>query len=294
MKKYFVVADIHSYYDQMLKALQRAGFNIADPEHILIVCGDIFDRGSQSKEIYNFLRFTMPKQRLVLIKGNHEDLFLELLDKDFPEDYDFDNLTTKTFCELTGYDPDVLDKKKVEHKLGMNMYKQVHDSFKDMVKKLKKSDIVQWLKSSEWLNYYEFKNYVFVHSFIPTLVNKEYIYLKKMNLITGLDSRYAVYNPNWRNATEAEWKEARWVNPIDMYKAGCFDLSKENNKILVCGHFNVDLFHFAFEKDTVDRNFDIYFGSNLIGLDGCTALTRRVNVLVLDENGNILNKKDTE
>ena len=38
MKKYFVVADIHSFYDEFMKALNDAGFDINNEDHILISC----------------------------------------------------------------------------------------------------------------------------------------------------------------------------------------------------------------------------------------------------------------
>ena len=65
MKKYFVCSDIHSHYNELMTALNDAKFDINNPEHILIVLGDIFDRGDQSIEVYNFLR-GLPLSRRVL------------------------------------------------------------------------------------------------------------------------------------------------------------------------------------------------------------------------------------
>ena len=45
MKTYFVCSDIHGFYKEWVKSLKEAGFNKNNPEHILIVLGDIFDRG---------------------------------------------------------------------------------------------------------------------------------------------------------------------------------------------------------------------------------------------------------
>lgn len=293
MKKFFVVADIHSYFDQMQKALNLAGFDIKNPEHTLIVCGDIFDRGNQSKEIYDFLKNKMPEDRLILIRGNHEDLFLDLVNKDFPEKNDFQNQTTKTFCHLAGYDDRIMNIESVQlySRLPINQLSEyIYKSWQDIKKKVKESDVYTWLKSDKWLNYYEYKNFIFVHSFIPTLIRKEFIYLYRMNLINDDDTRYLVYNPKWRKATDIQWQQARWLNPVNAFRSGCFDIDKEDNKILVCGHYNVDYFHSTFENSQI-KNYNIYFGDNLIGIDGCTTLTHHVNVLVIDEDGNILNKE---
>ena len=48
MHKFFCISDIHSFYEPMIEALNNAGFNPENPEHILVVCGDVFDRGPNS------------------------------------------------------------------------------------------------------------------------------------------------------------------------------------------------------------------------------------------------------
>ena len=55
MKKYFVTSDIHGFYNEFIAALDRSGFNIDNPDHILIICGDIFDRGNQPLQIYTMI-----------------------------------------------------------------------------------------------------------------------------------------------------------------------------------------------------------------------------------------------
>lgn len=108
--KYFVVSDIHSFYIELKRALDKAGFNKRNKDHTLIVCGDIFDRGPDTLSVYKFLT-SIPKKRCILIKGNHELLYEELLDKSFPESHDFSNHTVDTFCQIAGYDPEILTPK---------------------------------------------------------------------------------------------------------------------------------------------------------------------------------------
>ena len=50
MKKLFVVADIHSFYEEMIKALSEQGFDREDPDHIFVSLGDLFDRGPSPLE----------------------------------------------------------------------------------------------------------------------------------------------------------------------------------------------------------------------------------------------------
>ena len=53
--KYFVSADIHGFYDEWIKALKEKGFDFNTPEHKVILCGDLFDRGRQPKQIIDFI-----------------------------------------------------------------------------------------------------------------------------------------------------------------------------------------------------------------------------------------------
>ena len=76
MKKLFVVSDVHGHCTLLKEALERAGFEKQDPNHLLICCGDYFDRGDENMEV---LRFFEGLPRKVLLRGNHEDMLLRLL-----------------------------------------------------------------------------------------------------------------------------------------------------------------------------------------------------------------------
>ena len=78
IKKYFVVTDVHGFYDEMRAALDRAGFDLTNPNHILVSLGDLLDRGRQPKECLEFV-LGIPENRRILIRGNHEDLMWEMV-----------------------------------------------------------------------------------------------------------------------------------------------------------------------------------------------------------------------
>ena len=59
MRSFFVVSDVHSFYSILLKTLDSHGFQVNNPNHILVVCGDIFDRGEESVALYNLLSKTI-------------------------------------------------------------------------------------------------------------------------------------------------------------------------------------------------------------------------------------------
>jgi len=48
MKKVFVASDIHSFYDDMIRALQEKGFEQNNEDHLLVLNGDALDRGNKS------------------------------------------------------------------------------------------------------------------------------------------------------------------------------------------------------------------------------------------------------
>lgn len=63
--RYFVLADPHSYYSIMIKALQEKGFDENDDNHKIILCGDAFDRGTQSLEMFEFIKKMQKKDKLI-------------------------------------------------------------------------------------------------------------------------------------------------------------------------------------------------------------------------------------
>lgn len=77
--RYYVTADVHGYFSELKSALAENGFFEDTEPHKLIICGDIYDRGAETLELQNFILDLMSKNEVILIRGNHEDLALELL-----------------------------------------------------------------------------------------------------------------------------------------------------------------------------------------------------------------------
>ena len=100
MKKYFVCSDIHGFYKEWMISLKKAGYDRNDENHVLIVLGDIFDRGPDPYKIYKFLT-SLPDERLILVRGNHELLLLDLVKRKIEYDYDHSNGTYQTLISLS-------------------------------------------------------------------------------------------------------------------------------------------------------------------------------------------------
>ena len=149
--KYFVVSDIHSFAKELKQALRSAGFDKRNKNHTLIVCGDVFDRGSETMKVYKFLS-SIPKKRCILIRGNHELLFNELVNKNYPESHDFHNHTVDSMCEIACRNIGDLH-------CGDASWKEITDY-------VKSSAVYKWLNSKQWVNYYELGPYIFMDHII--------------------------------------------------------------------------------------------------------------------------------
>ena len=266
----FLVSDIHSFYFPLKSSLYFAGFNKKDKTHRLIILGDLFDRGPDTLEVYKFIK-SLPKHRRVLIKGNHEQLYFELLKKDFPDDYDFSNGTVRTFCSIAKVDLDELNFNKIcksyyeknETPPLAFIRAKIHRTWQRVQAIVAEHEITKWLSSNEWHNYFELDELICVHSFIPV-------------------TRFGAMK-NWREAHNSMWEDAMWGCPWKDFKAGLFNEEAKQGKKLVCGHWHAQDFNRVFKNEP--DNWEVYLGDNLIAIDGCCATTGNILVLKVTSEG---------
>ena len=143
--KYFITSDIHSYFKVLDKELKKQGFD--KDKDTLITLGDNFDRGKESWKMYRFLS-TLPN--VILVKGNHEDLLEELINRGYPLDHDFHNGTTKTIEDVSKHYPKNRD---------LYIY--------ELISTFKNTSFYQWFKSTKWVDKVEFNNLVLTHATCP-------------------------------------------------------------------------------------------------------------------------------
>ena len=248
-KTIFAVSDIHSFFSIFLATLKKSGFDTDNPNHILVVCGDLFDRGREPLELINFL-LSLPEDRLVLLRGNHEDLLLQMLQRRSCWGKDIKNGTLQTLLDLNNL-PSSTD-------LNENHFNNAYRILRPLY--LRMRDI------------FETDHYIFVHSWIPVfrLSNKSLEYTGEIE-----------FNSNWRNAPAENWEFARWINPFDMVQKGLLP-----EKTLIFGHWNAS-YAWRLKKGTPEYGpesiNDIYYGDGYIAIDGNTTLSGKVNILVLED-----------
>ena len=124
----FVMSDIHGQYDLFLKMLDRIDLKRED---LLVIIGDICDRGKKSYEIYmKCMKMIKLGHNLKFILGNHEDMFLEDLENDYPLRYE----TEFSIYRNSKY----FNKKSMEEWYEENFFKEI----KWLVKWLKNCPLI--------------------------------------------------------------------------------------------------------------------------------------------------------
>lgn len=247
-KTYFVLSDIHSFYTIMMKSLFKNGFEIENKSHVLLLCGDAFDRGEESVEMFEFLKRMQSDGRLIYIRGNHEDLlkdcYREMLisanNKRVSDWYlnkiHFSNGTVSTIEQLC----------KPDNRFDVNVLKEKIEPVIDFI-------------DSNCVDYYEIDDKIFVHGWIPLV-------------------------KNWREAPFEEWSTARWTNGMLAWKCG----NVEDGKTIICGHWHCSwgwshLFQDRKEfpqKNRKDfkKSFEPFVQPGIMAIDACTSYSGIVNV----------------
>jgi predicted phosphodiesterase len=265
--KIFACSDLHSYFTPFKKALDEKGFEPNNPNHLLVVCGDVFDRGGESCEIYEFLNNLT---NVVMVKGNHEDLMEAVWERGYCQSHDRSNGTLRTIADMFG------DAANGELHEAIKLSEKTLQPFFDKM-----------------VNYFETKNYIFVHGWIPCDAGRQ-------SRPWYQQGRKFKYNPDWRTCSDEEFAAARWINGI---AAGFVQKEKvlEPGKTIVCGHWHCSYGHYQkavrdaiIAGDSIfdvkvdefgdDACFEPFEANGILAIDTCTAHTGKVNVVVLEDD----------
>lgn len=247
--KYFVVSDVHGFFDEFMDALLKAGYDKDSKDHCLVVLGDLLDRGRKPLACLEFVN-SIPSERKILIRGNHEDLMDEMLTRGEYLSHDIHNGTLLTvadlfksvdvpsiFCQMARYEP--------------------------------------WIKYNESLvDYAEVGDYIFVHGWVPTW--RENRFSKKCKV---LGKNY------WSLST---WKDARWTNGMEAWRDGARIPNKTivcGHWHCSWGWSNIRQERKEFPQKNSSKfaaSFEPFVDDGIIAIDSCVAYTGFINCVVLD------------
>ena len=181
---------------------------------------------------------------------NPEDLYEEkiTIDEGLPVRHHKSNGTYSTALQLTGYDP------------GMAIVRNY-----DFAEAAQNTPYYQQIIPA-MIDYYETEHYIFVHGWIPSIQERD-----------GSIS----HRSDWREATPKEWRLARWINGMDAAQ------SCTAGKTILCGHWHCSYGHSRYENKGsefgLDADFSPYYGPGVIALDACTAYSRKVNMIIIED-----------
>lgn len=275
MKKYFIFSDVHSFYDELMTALDEKGFDINNPDHYVISCGDLLDRGPKSKECLIFINDLLKKGRAICIRGNHCDLMEKVICKGYFESHDYHNKTNETVYQLTNMWP---DDEFFNSQNAINCMRE-HKLWNDYI--------------SECVDYYEVGDNVFVHGWIPTY--------RSYGMFADRSRPLSRIGEDWHNG---DWESARWDNGMEMWDCRC----GLPGKTIWCGHWHTSWGHCWLHNDSLEfnetnwgepieeydsegnkliANFDPFIdtdseGCGIVAMDSCCAYSHKINVKVLE------------
>lgn len=247
MKKYYITSDVHSAYTPLMNALTEAGFDQNNCDHKIIICGDLFDRMDETVKCFEFVKELQTQDRLIYIKGNHEDLLFDCVEEismgRIPGAHHFHNGTVATICQFCGenewiiYDP-----------TWRNKILEVMQPVLDFI-------------DENCVDCCVIGDYVFVHGWWPCF--------EHVNSLSDAD--------------ESDWNEARWLNGMDMWTNPA---NRIPGKTIVCGHWHCNWAHSRLHNKCSewgeDVIFDPFIDDGIIAIDACTAYSGKCNVVVID------------
>lgn len=156
-KKYFVLSDIHGR-PIGIEDFEQRNFDLNNPNHIIVLLGDYFDRGDENLMVLRFIEKykKLLNDRFIVLKGNHDEFihkFITYIEENFkvgqalvidPEilNHWFRNGGEITLNQLFGSHHDIYTPTKQKN---LERLKQFYNQLED---------------------YYETEDYIFTHACI--------------------------------------------------------------------------------------------------------------------------------
>lgn len=220
LTKYFVVSDIHAHYFSLRIALEKNGYDENNKQHHLLVLGDLFDRGDETVEVYDYLYHLHQQKKATILLGNHDTFTLDFLRGNLDRvtfDIHFNGFR-KTLEQFSGTKVD-LDKLE---ELAMTI-------------KARFPNLESWLGSFPL--YLELEDYVFVHGGIDgnikdwkTLTSRrDFVWNREINM-PRIPGKTVVAGHHRVASIRRKTKDYDY---LFLHEPELFDILYEDGKILI-------------------------------------------------------------
>lgn len=264
-KKLFVVSDIHGYFNELIEALNKAGYDENNDNHLLISIGDEFDRGGQSLDVYKYLKRLSDEGKAIALKGNHSCFLTDYLDGSNLSAFNYyNNGTDETLADFLHQTSPF----ETWCLIYQNIDEPTFGDFAEWISQARKEinneypELLGWLLSRPY--YYETENYIFTHGGIDTNVHDwHYPHCEKYHFV--------------------DWEALMWDD------GSFFGKNITNtNKTIVIGHFGTNHLRNKYNIGIKEGEspFDILIRDDgkVIAIDATTCVSKKVNVLVIEDN----------
>ena len=314
--KYFVLSDIHGEYDAMIKGIKDSGYDKKNPYHQLVVIGDYFGRAAHGKGPYGVWKYLTSKthaNKPICIKGNHEEYFVaKMFERGYVSELDRRNGEDKTVLSFfsnipnINKDPNMMDpvwdylrKHPVAEDFEDRWYGAQFEEEVCAVNMLGEGkQLVEWVHSLPY--YFETKNHVFTHGWLPYRLIDKKVKSKKMSDVTGFSIQAEDYEMTYKYKdmdlySDAEWHHWIWVKTPEEYKNHCYYYPNGWDKWIVVGHWhafafgpNAEFFqnHYWDADDVAEEEYNYVVDEQhkIIFCDHCTALGHKINVVIIEDD----------
>lgn len=262
----FLVSDVHGNYRALITALEEAGYDPSRSDHQLYDGGDAFGRAdctpeySGSLSVYEYYRSPIHKNPPKCLYGNHYDILEKIRERN---DYVGSDLYNKEHLTLASF-----GKVKPMETLFLSRDREEFKEFLDKIER--ETGLFSWIKSLPF--YYDIgEKFRFFHGWQPDNNHK------------------LAQNP--LKIQRKRWISSSWCNTEDKINMFGYVYPDGWKRTLVFGHWS----SWQLRNIWPDGNPDEYGiwqdkRLGLIGIDACTVLSKKVNVLIIEDN-KILNKE---
>jgi len=253
MKEIYTVSDLHGHYGIFKRDLKEAGYDENNENHLLVVCGDIFDRGRENLEVYEYLKHLTDVGKAVVIAGNHNLFITQYLDGTNVSPFNYmrngTNETLADFLHQTAPFETWCLLNNIEEPTYGNFATWIEIARNEI--NLEYPELLPWLKSLP--RYYETDNHIFAHASIDLDVE---------------DWHY----PHCERHGLLDW------DALDFDDGNFIKKHNHTGKTIIVGHFSVAHLRQMHSLGDYDDYSILKTDDNKVFIDGCAVLSKKINV----------------